>query len=122
MYGINLYNVTATVPAFCNLGGNYVDKRIDDGFGIGFEENMIYFDPAFFAGYIDVENEVYIDRCSLGDYTCPPSGIIAAYNQIKSKKKIVFYQNSDHSYKIDEAIYKFTVTQEKVTTNTPAGE
>lgn len=107
-FGIDILNATPTIPAFCNLAGNAVGGRLNDIFGIEYEENMNYFEPAFFAEYITAD--VTIGRCGLGDYTCPPSGIIATYNALKSKKSITFYQNSTHSYSIDEDIYKFTVT------------
>ncbi len=108
-FGITVSAATPTIPAFCNLGGKALDGRIDDIFSIGYEENMNYFEPAFFAEYITVP--VTIDRCGLGDYTCPPSGIIATYNALKSEKSITFWQNSTHSYSIDDPLYKFTVTE-----------
>ncbi len=107
-FGIDIYSATPKIPAFCNLAGVVEGGRLDDIFGIGYHENMLYFDPVFFAEYITAN--VTIGRCGLGDYTCPPSGIIATYNALKSKKSITFYQNSTHSYYIEDDSYKFTVT------------
>jgi cephalosporin-C deacetylase-like acetyl esterase len=98
------------VPAFTNLGGHVLDDRLKNAFGIYYEENMNYFEPAFFASRIKAE--VNILRCGLGDYTCPPSGIIATYNALKCKKTINVYQNSTHGYKIAEEKYIFTLTQD----------
>jgi cephalosporin-C deacetylase-like acetyl esterase len=98
------------VPAFTNLGGHVLDGRLKNAFGIYYVENMNYFEPAFFAPRIKAE--VNILRCGLGDYTCPPSGIIATYNALKCKKTINVYQNSTHGYKIAEEKYIFTLTQD----------
>ena len=92
---INVTRSTAEVPGFCNLAGNAVGGRVGNDYGIYYTDNMDYFDCAILAGYI--RNEVLITRCGLGDYTCPPSGIVAMYNNLKCEKSIKFYQNSDHS-------------------------
>ena len=34
----------------------------------------------------------------MGDYTCPPSGVAILYNNIKSPKKIRWFQGSTHGY------------------------
>ena len=57
---------------------------------------MRYLDPVALAPYINTTVE--IPRCGLGDYTCPPAGIIAAYNALRCKKKINLYQNTTHGY------------------------
>jgi cephalosporin-C deacetylase-like acetyl esterase len=86
---------SATVPAWCNLGGKTIDGRLGNRFGIYYEENMDYFDCAILGGFITTNVE--IPRCGLGDYTCPPSGIIALYNNLKGEKSISIYQNSTHA-------------------------
>ena len=94
--GIPLSFIRAAVPGFCNLAGHAVGGRLNNIFGIKYDPDMLYFDPVAHAEYID--SYVEITRCSLGDYTCPPSGIIAAYNAMRCKKKICLYQNSTHGY------------------------
>lgn len=84
-----------SIPAWCNLGGHKVDGRINNIYGIGYTDNMDYFDTAIFAAYVN--NKVIISRSGLGDYICPPSGMIAMYNNLKCEKSIVFYQNSTHN-------------------------
>ena len=56
-------------------------------------------------GYYDTINHakrikcpVEITRAGLGDYTCPPSGVAILYNNIKSPKKIRWFQGSTHGY------------------------
>ena len=94
--GIPLSFVRAVIPGFCNLAGHVVGGRFNNIFGIKYVDEMRYFDPVSFAEYID--SYVEIPRCGLGDYTCPPSGIIAAYNAMRCQKKISFYQNTTHGY------------------------
>ena len=94
--GIPIKFVRAVVPGFCNLSGHAVDGRFNNVFGIGYDEAMRYLDAAALAEYID--SYIEIPRCGLGDYTCPPAGIIAAYNAMRCKKKICIYQNATHGY------------------------
>lgn len=94
--GIPLSFVRSVIPGFCNLSGHAVGGRFNNVFGIGYTGAMRYFDAAVLAEYIDAEVE--IPRCGLGDYTCPPAGIIAAYNAMRCKKKIGIYQNTTHGY------------------------
>jgi len=99
---INVVSAVANIPGFCNLGGHVIDKRINNTFNIGYCSNMDYFDCTSFANY--VKCDVEIPRCGLGDYVCPPSGIIATYNAIKGNKRIKFYQNSTHGYIPDKDV------------------
>ena len=56
----------------------------------------------FASRYYDVANFVPLIKCpvlvgvGLRDETCPPAGIIAAFNQIKSPKEIVILPKSGH--------------------------
>lgn len=77
------------------------------GFSLGRLEGMkpLYVDA---LGYFDTVNHakripktVFVDlpRVGLGDWTCPPSGITAAYNAIPGERKRVHYiQGSTHSW------------------------
>ena len=105
--GIPLSFVRSVIPGFCNLSGHAVGGRFNNIFGIGYVEAMRYLDAAVLAEYIDIDTVVEIPRCGLGDYTCPPAGILAAYNAIKCKKKINLYQNTTHGY-VPSDTYIFT--------------
>ena len=94
--GIPLSFIRAVIPGFCNLAGHAIGGRFNNIFGIKYDSAMRYFDPVMFAAYINTYVE--IPRCGLGDYTCPPSGIITAYNALRCKKKICLYQNATHGY------------------------
>ena len=94
--GIPLTFVRSVIPGFCNLSGHAVGGRFDNVFGIKYDKAMPYLDAAVLAEYVD--SYVEIPRCGLGDYTCPPAGILAAYNAMRCKKKINIYQNATHGY------------------------
>ncbi|MDR0931516.1 MAG: acetylxylan esterase [Victivallales bacterium] len=56
-------------------------------------------------GYYDAVNhakrikcQVNITRAGLGDYVCPPSGVAILYNNIKSPKRINWFQGSTHGF------------------------
>ncbi|HSU67971.1 MAG TPA: acetylxylan esterase [Tepidisphaeraceae bacterium] len=52
-----------------------------------------YFDCVNFTGRIHCPAMV---SCGLIDQTCPPSGVLAAFNQIQGPKKAIIMVNSDH--------------------------
>ena len=96
MTGIPIASVRPSIPGFCNLSGKEVGGRFNTIFGMKYDKAMPYIDAVPLAEYID--SDVEITRCGLGDYVCPPAGVIAAYNAMKCKKKINIYQNSTHGY------------------------
>ncbi len=55
-----------------------------------------YYDCVFHAKRIKCP--VVISRAGLGDYVCPPSGLAVLYNNIKSPKKIIWFQGSTHGF------------------------
>lgn len=82
------------VPWFCDLFAIEKEKRIR-GWRPEPDAGLRYFDTAIAAKHLKCP--VYIEA-GLGDYTCPPSGITALYNNVKSPKKIDFIQGRTHSY------------------------
>ncbi len=88
-----LIQVWVTVPAFCNLAG-ITDDRVPCM--TKYTEGMEYFDAAHLSGYLNAP--IWIDRVSLGDTTCGPTGIMAMFNNIPAGvlKEINFLQNSNH--------------------------
>lgn len=81
----------------CNLAGAEIDGRLP-GWHPVHVRGLDYFDPVFHAARIGGGCFVDMQRIGLGDYTCPPSGITAAYNSISAPKRAAYYQNSTHMY------------------------
>ncbi|MBO7153615.1 MAG: acetylxylan esterase, partial [Lentisphaeria bacterium] len=70
--------------------------RIAPNCGVPYTSEMDYYDAAYHAKR--VKCPVVIPRAGIGDYTCPPSGIAVAYNNIKTPKAIYWMQGSTHGY------------------------
>ncbi len=82
------------VPWFCDLFAIEKEKRLR-GWRPEPDPGLRYFDTAIAGKHLKCS--AYIEA-GLGDYVCPPSGVTALYNSIKSPKKIDFVQGRTHSY------------------------
>ncbi len=81
------------IPWFCDLRG--VKEGFMRGWRPDFAEALRYFDTVSHAQF--VKCPVKIDA-GLGDYVCPPSGVMALYNSFKTLKSITFTQAATHGY------------------------
>ena len=81
------------VPWFCDL------NAINCGYMKGWRPDCAKATP-----YYDTVAQAKRVKCpvnilaGLGDYTCPPSGIMALYNTIPTSKRLRFVQNKTHGY------------------------
>ena len=89
----------------CDLGGPTIG-RIPHDWGIYYCPAVNYYDPVNFAKRMRCQ--VWISRAGLGDYTCPPSGLAALYNNIPNAKEITFVQGSTHGY-VPKPAQEFTL-------------
>ena len=81
------------VPWFCNL--NAENHGFLQGWRPKFAQGLRYFDTV--AQGTRVKCPVKIDA-NLGDYVCPPSSVMALYNEMKTEKSIEYLQSGTHSY------------------------
>lgn len=88
-----------SIPWCCDLNGRSLG-RIKPNWGVPVSPAMDYYDAANHAKR--VKCPVVIPRGGIGDYTCPPSGVAVAYNNVKTAKKIYWVQGSTHGYIPDE--------------------
>lgn len=86
-----------SIPWFCDLRG--IEKGYMRGWRPNFAEGLRYFDTV--AQGMLVKCPVKI-TAGLGDYVCPPSGVMALYNGIKTLKSITFTQAATHGYAPNE--------------------
>lgn len=82
-----------TVPWFSNLGGYRHDRM--RGWSPDYTYGLCYYDTAVAARFIKCPIKIL---AGLGDYICPPSGIMALFNGIKTSAELEFLQNKTHSY------------------------
>ena len=93
----------AMVPWFSDLGAGENLGRLT-GWRPAYLHGVKYFDTAVAARFIKCPISI---TAGLGDYVCPPSGQMALYNGVTTKKNITFIQNRTHSYHpIEEVTYK----------------
>jgi cephalosporin-C deacetylase-like acetyl esterase len=87
----------ATVPAFCDQTG-YLDDRKPGWPGRRpknpkQQRTLQYYDACHFAAQTKAKAKVVV---GLIDTTCPPTGILAAYNQLKGEKSITILPLRGH--------------------------
>lgn len=74
-------------------------KLASCGWYISWAEGLKYYDAVYFAKRIPVSCRIEIPRAGLGDYVCPPMGIVKMWNNIRAPKKISWMQGSQHGYR-----------------------
>ena len=92
----NITAMSANVPALCDHGGFKFDRQPGWPFLRGtpnVDEFAPYFDAGNFARFIKVPALV---SCGFIDTTCHPASVYAAFNQIKSPKKMVCMPTTGH--------------------------
>ena len=94
-------DVTVARPSItwcCDLAGTEKAKRLSGGWRIKYVPALDYYDPVFMAKRIK-KADVTITRAGLGDYTCPPSGLMICYKNLATPKKTIrWVQGSDHGF------------------------
>jgi len=86
-----------TVPWGCDIAGPSVGRNHGEWF-LKWVPALGYYDTANMAKRIPKTCKVTVVRAGLGDYTCPPSGVAAFYNNLSCPKDIVWVQGSTHGY------------------------
>ncbi len=93
-----------TFPWMADIGGNVKFDRMIDPWHINYRKGLSYFDTAIAAQFLKCPTTV---SAGLGDYICPPSGIMSIYNNLNVPKRLVFIQNMTHPYKpVEKIAYK----------------
>ncbi len=93
------------VPWFGNIYGNKISAR-QQGWYPDPMDGLRYFDTTVAAKHVKCKSEI---SAGLGDYTCPPSAIMAIYNNLDCEKTLNFIQNRTHSYTAP-LYYDYTLT------------
>ncbi len=89
--------MSISVPWCCDMASTSVGRNHGEWF-VEWVPALGYYDPVNMAKRIPSTCRVRVTRAGLGDYTCPPSGVAAFYNNLSRPKSIVWMQGSTHGY------------------------
>lgn len=90
--------VSSSITWCCDLAGNVKAKRLCGRWRIQYVPGLDYYDPVFMAKRIK-KAQVTIPRAGLGDYVCPPSGLMILYKNLATPaKSIRWVQGSTHGF------------------------
>ena len=87
------------IPWLCDLGGITANRlrgwRPEITAGGELQRGICYYDTASLCARASCPVKIV---AGLGDYVCPPSGVMSLYNRIKAPKTITWQQNRTHPY------------------------
>ena len=93
--GVTEANIS--IPWCCDMGGTSIGRNHGEWF-VKWVPALGYYDPVNMAKRIPKGCKVTVSRAGIGDYTCPPTGVAAFYNNLSCPRKIVWFQGSTHGY------------------------
>ncbi len=85
------------IPWCCNIGGPSAG-RAHGNWHVEWTPALGYYDTVNMARRIPATCRVNIHWAGLGDYVCPPSGVMAFYNNLSCPRNITFIQGATHGY------------------------
>ena len=97
----------------CDIG-NSLNKNgpfLSNGWGIPSVPGAFYFDAALHAKRVPASCKVEIVRLGMGDYTCPPRGVLLSYYNMKCPVKANLVQGSTHGYTPPKPNQTFTISK-----------
>ena len=101
------------IPWCCDIGGTEVGRNRGTWF-VPWVPALGYYDPVNMAKRIPKTCTLSIPRAGLGDYICPPTGVMAFYNNLVCPKSATFFQNSQHGYVVPKPRQMFVLKGEKL--------
>lgn len=81
-------------PWCCDLAGHAKALRMPSTFAPAYTPALDYYDGAFHAKRIKCPVDIKI--AGLGDFVCPPAGMMAMFNNLQVPATIRFYQGEGH--------------------------
>jgi cephalosporin-C deacetylase-like acetyl esterase len=97
----------------CDIGNsrNWSGPFLTNNWGIPHVAGAFYFDAALHAKRVPTSCNVHITRLGLGDYTCPPRGVLLSYYNMKCPVKANLVQGSTHGYTPPKPNQTFTISK-----------
>ncbi|MCR5750982.1 MAG: acetylxylan esterase [Kiritimatiellae bacterium] len=91
----------------CNFGGPF----LTNGWGLPHVPGAFYFDAVLHARRVPRKCKVEITRLGLGDYTCPPRGVLLSYYNLKCPVTAKLVQGSTHNDVPPDPNQSFTISK-----------
>lgn len=98
----------------CDIGNNLGRRGtfLSNTWGLPNVPGAFYFDAALHAKRVPATCTAEITRVGLGDYTCPPRGVLLSYYSMRCPASAKLVQGSDHSYTPPQPNQSFTISKE----------
>ena len=111
-HSVSLCNIS--IPWNCDIGGTEIGRNRGTWY-VKWVPGLGYYDNCNMAPRIPKTCEVRVSMAGLGDYVCPPTGVMAFYNNLKCPKSICFVQNAQHGNRLqNEPTQKFLIKGDKI--------
>lgn len=112
-HDVNGCNVS--IPWNCDIGGTETGRNRGDWY-VKWTPALGYYDTASMATLIPATCRTTVPMAGLGDYICPPTGVMAFYNNLKCPKALSFRQNARHGDCLQPSpVQSFRITGEDIT-------
>ena len=86
------------IPWCCDISATSVGRNHGEWF-VKWVPALGYYDPVNMARMIPASCKVSVTCAGIGDYTCPPTGVAAFYNNLSCPKSIRWYQGATHGFR-----------------------
>lgn len=97
-----------SIPWNCDIGGTELGRNRGTWY-VKWVPALGYYDACNMAPLIPKTCRVSVTMAGLGDYICPPTGVMAFYNALQTGKTITFFQNTRHGDRLEPDPQRFSL-------------
>ena len=105
---------SASIPWNCDIGGTEKGRNRGTWY-VKWVPALGYYDTCSMAPRIPKSCRLVVTMAGLGDYICPPTGVMAFYNSVTAPKEMTFVQNAQHGNRLEPCPQKFRLDGDRVT-------
>ena len=91
--------VRASIPWNCDIGGTELGRNRGDWY-VKWVPALGYYDACNHGKRIPKTCKLVVPGAGMGDYTCPPTGVLAFYNAVTAPKEMTLVQNMEHGRRL----------------------
>lgn len=97
-----------SIPWNCDIAGTELGRN-RGGWYVKWVPGLGYYDACNMASRIPNGCRLVVTMAGLGDYICPPTGVMAFYNSVTAPKEITFVQNAQHGNRLEPCPQRFRI-------------